>query len=385
MSAVEEHKPAEKRRALGRGLDSLLPAGPRIVSSASAATPAVVPDPVVIPAATPSIAPSQSTPIPGEIAEIHAGREKSPPKQGPSTALGISAVGSTRAERLNLDGAPIAGVTQTGVSAPHEIVDIPLDLIDENPYQTRRTFDAAALNELAESIKANGLAQPVVVRPGANGRFVLVLGERRCRASKLAGKSAVPAIVRSLGNEQAAEMTIVENLQRQDLNCLEQAQAFARLSQEFNLTQEQIGKRTGTSRESVANYMRLLKLPKAVLDLVGEGKLGFSEARVLLEATPYLEPAGIEEMAHNAIRLDWTVKDLKAQVNLLQNPARYEAQPKEEKPVDPNVRDAERRLRESLGMRVRVVAYAGNKGQIVIRYESLADFDRVLDLLGREG
>jgi ParB family transcriptional regulator, chromosome partitioning protein len=384
MSAVEEHKPVEKRRALGRGLDSLLPAGPRIVSSASAATPAVVPDPVVIPAATPSIAPSQSTPIPGEIDEIHAGREKSPPKQGPSTALGISAAGSTRAERLNLDGAPIVVVTQTGVSAPHEIVDIPIDLIDENPYQTRRTFDAAALNELAESIKANGLAQPVVVRPGANGRFVLVLGERRCRASKLAGKSAVPAIVRSLGNEQAAEMTIVENLQRQDLNCLEQAQAFTRLSQEFNLTQEQIGKRTGTSRESVANYMRLLKLPKAVLDLVGEGKLGFSEARVLLEATPYLEAAGIEEMAHNAIRLDWTVKDLKAQVNLLQNPARYEAQPKEEKPVDPNVRDAERRLRESLGMRVRVMAYQGNKGQIVIRYESLADFDRILERLSRD-
>jgi len=273
------------------------------------------------------------------------------------------------------------------MSEPHgqEIVDIPLDLIDENPYQTRRTFDEPALKELAESIKASGLAQPVVVRPGANGRYVLVLGERRCRASKLAGKVSVPAIVRQLGDEQAAEMTIVENLQRQDLNCLEQAQAFARLSQQFNLTQEQIGQRTGVSRESVANYMRLLKLPKAVLDLVGEGKLGFSEARVLLEATPYLEPAGIEEMAHNAIRLDWTVKDLKAQVNLLQNPARYETQPKEEKPVDPNVRDAERRLRESLGMRVRVMSYQGNKGQIVIRYESLADFDRVLDLLGREG
>src|SRR6202035_3841564 len=150
-----------------------------------------------------------------------------------------------------------------GVSAPHghEIVEIPLDLIDENPYQTRRTFNTDALNELAESIKASGLAQPIVVRPGANGRYVLVLGERRCRASKLAGNAIVPAIVRTLGDEQAAEMTIVENLQRQDLNCLEQAQAFARLSREFNLTQEQIGKRTGASRESVANYMRLLKLP----------------------------------------------------------------------------------------------------------------------------
>ena len=349
LSAIEEHKPIEKRRALGRGLDSLLPSGPREV----AAAPAVMPSPV--PA------------VPGEIAELHAGREKSPSKP-------------------SLEGAPAAlTASRTGVSEPHgqEIVDIPLELIVENPYQTRRTFDPAALKELAESIKASGLAQPIVVRPGESGRYVLVLGERRCRASKLAGKTTVSALVRKLGNEQAAEMTIVENLQRQDLNCLEQAQAFARLSREFNLTQEQIGQRTGTSRESVANYMRLLKLPKPVLDLVGEGKLGFSEARVLLEATPYLEPTGLEEMALNAIRLDWTVKDLKAQINLLQNP-RYEAQPKEEKPVDPNVRDAERRLRESLGMRVRVMAYNGNKGQIMIRYESLADFDRVLDLLGRE-
>jgi ParB family chromosome partitioning protein len=380
MSAVEEHKPVEKRRALGRGLDSLLPSGPRVV--VSSASPA--PGPVAIPA--PSIAPPQPTPIPGEIAEIHAGRDASD-AQTSQSRRDLSA-SSGQAMGHPMDGASTGAVAPStdaqGRSAPHDVIDIPLDRIDENPYQTRRTFDPAALNELAESIKANGLAQPVVVRPGANGRYVLVLGERRCRASKLAGKASVPAIVRQLGDEQAAEMTIVENLQRQDLNCLEQAQAFVRLSQQFNLTQEQIGQRTGVSRESVANYMRLLKLPKAVLDLVGEGKLGFSEARVLLEATPYLEPAGIEEMAHNAIRLDWTVKDLKAQVNLLQNPARYEAQPKEEKPVDPNVRDAERRLRESLGMRVRVMAYQGNKGQVVIRYESLADFDRILERLSRD-
>ncbi len=311
MSAIEEHKPVEKRRALGRGLDSLLPSGPRVV------------------AAAPAVMPSPAPAVPGEVAELHAGADRKSPS------------------KPSLDGAPAAlTAARTGVSEPHgqEIIDIPLELVDENPYQTRRSFDPAALKELAESIKASGLAQPIVVRPGEHGRNVLVLGERRCRASKLAGKTTVSAIVRRLGNE---------------------------------------GQRTGTSRESVANYMRLLKLPKPVLDLVGEGKLGFSEARVLLEATPYLEPAGLEEMALNAIRLDWTVKDLKAQVNLLQNP-RYEAQPKEEKPVDPNVRDAERRLRESLGMRVRVMAYNGNKGQITIRYESLADFDRVLDLLGRE-
>jgi ParB family chromosome partitioning protein len=384
MSAVEEHKPVEKRRALGRGLDSLLPSGPRVVpaSPATSASPAtartgmsephgspVLPPPVVLPA--PASVPADPSAVPAEIAEIHAGSHISQKERD----MGHPAA-----------GAPDGATARTRMSEPHvqEIIEIPLELIDENPYQTRRTFDEAALNELAESIKASGLAQPVVVRPGTNGHYVLVLGERRCRASKLAGKTSVAAIVRPLGNEQAAEMTIVENLQRQDLNCLEQAHAFARLSQEFNLTQEQIGKRTGVSRESVANYMRLLKLPKAVLDLVGKGKLGFSEARVLLEATPYLDSAGIEQMADNAIRLDWTVKDLKARLSYLQNPVHEEPTPKEEKPVDPNVRDAERRLREALGMRVRVMSYQGNKGQIVIRYESLADFDRVLERLGRE-
>jgi len=211
-----------------------------------------------------------------------------------------------------------------------------------------------------------------------------VLGERRCRASRLAGKTTVPAIVRQLGNEQAAELTVIENLQRQDLNCLEQAQAFARLSREFNLTQEQIGKRVGASRESVANYMRLLKLPPSVLDLICAGKLGFSEARVLLEALAQLEPAAVEQMAQNAVERGGTVKDLQRQLAYLKGPFAPEPKVHEQRRIDPNVADAERRLREALGLRVQVKAQSGNKGQVVIRYESVEDFDRILDLLGRE-
>jgi ParB family transcriptional regulator, chromosome partitioning protein len=346
MAAIEEHKPAEKRRALGRGLDSLLPSGPRVVS----------PGPAIAVASAPVVIPTQVA--------TSAGPAIVPPPPDTSAA---STGAAMRA------GAPV----------PHEITEIPLDLIDENPYQTRRTFDPAALNELAESIKASGLAQPIVVRPGAEGRFILVLGERRCRASKLAGNATVPAIVRKLGNEQAAEMTVVENLQRQDLNCLEQANAFARLSREFNLTQEQIGKRTGSSRESVANYMRLLKLPAGVLDLIGRGKIGFSEARVLLEAAALVDEANVLKLAQEAAQLHLTVKELQGRVNFFKNFGQPE-KPREPKEMDPNVKDAERRLRESLGMRVRVLHYEGNKGQIVIRYESLADFDRVLDLLGRD-
>ena len=327
MSAIEE--PKEKRRALGRGLDSLLPSGPRL-ATAPGQPPVVMPPPVF-----------------------------------PGTTNAVADLAAMRAP------APAADAVQ----------QIALDLIDHNPYQTRTTFDEAALKELAESIKESGLAQPVVVRPGTNGHYILVLGERRCRAAKLAGNTTIPAIVRQLGNEQAAELTVIENLQRQDLNCLEQAHAFARLSREFNLTQEQIGKRVGTSRESVANYMRLLKLPPGVLDLIGAGKLGFSEARVLLEAAPYLDTAALEKFAENAVDRQLTVKELNSQVSRLKNPLNEAPSTKEEKPVDPNVADAERRLREALGLRVQVLARPNNKGKVLIRYESIEDFDRILELV----
>src|SRR5258708_10068240 len=281
--------------------------------------------------------------------------------------------------------APVtARVTELQARAEGDVVEqIPLDLIDENPYQTRRSFDAAALNELADSIKASGLAQPIVVRPATNGRYVLVLGERRCRASKLAGKTTVSAIVRRLGDEQAAEMTIVENLQRQDLNCLERAQALSRISRDFNLTEEQIGQRTGVSRESVANYMRLLKLPQRVLDLVGEGKLGFSEARLLLEAAPFLDEHGLELLAQTTVDLGLTVKQLKERVDRYRDPELHKREPLPEKAADPNVRAAQTELERLLGTRVHITDNQG-RGKIATEYRNLADFDRVLELLRSE-
>src|SRR5208282_4324316 len=174
----------EKRRALGRGLDSLLPSGPRVVDAGHAGG-------VLAPHVVPEVA------------------------------------GSARGDA---------------------VVEIRLELIDENPYQTRyfireqQASDdsvATTLHELADSIRANGVIQPISVRPGVAGRYVLILGERRCRASKIAGRATIPAIVRQVSNQQAAEMTVVENLQRQDLNCMEQATAFSKLSQDFKLTQEQ--------------------------------------------------------------------------------------------------------------------------------------------------
>lgn len=310
-------KVIDKRRALGRGLDSLLPSGPRVVAGSAVAA-------VVAPISHPS------------------GQEAAP----------------TRPEDA--------------------ILRLPLDQIDENPYQTRLQFNEQALQELAESIRANGIVQPIVVRPAANGRFALILGERRCRAAKLAGEATVPAIVRQASNEQAAEMTIVENLQRQDLNCLEQAKAFSRLSREFGLTQEQIGQRTGCSRESVANYIRMLKLPEEVQQYLASGELGFSEARVLLQL---IDPQLIPAVAKQAIDAKMSVAQLAMVVDRWNTP-QEKAEPAE-RVVDPNVRAAESELARLLGCKVRISDRKG-KGKIVIQYSNLEDFDRVLEMLKGE-
>lgn len=322
--ATTAEKPAA-RRALGRGLESLLPSGPRIVAGATAAV-------------------AQST---------DAGGASAPHNQYEAVLPEIHAQ-AARGDAVS---------------------EISLDLIDNNPYQTRYDFDREMLEELADSIKANGVVQPIVVRPN-EGRFVLVLGERRCRASRMAGKTTVPAIVRRVSDQQAAEMTVVENLQRQDLNCMEQAEAFRKLSQEFKLTQEQIGDRVGISRESVSNYMRLLKLPPTVMQFLHEGQLGFSEARVLLQ---FQDPDTIAKLAGEAVRKHLSVEQLE-QLCIDSYLPKEKGEGRGARWVDPNVRAAQRELETILGVRVRIRDRKG-KGKIEIEYSTLEDYDRVLGML----
>ncbi len=258
-----------------------------------------------------------------------------------------------------------------------DILEIALDLIDNNPYQTRGIFREAELRELAESIKVSGVIQPVVIRPAKDGRYVLITGERRCRASKLAGKEKVPAILRLVSDEQAAEMTIIENLQRADLNCMEQARAFARLSQDFGLTQEQIGQRIGCSRESVSNYMRMLRLPMEVQTMLIEGRLDFSMARVLLTLQ---DQSQVVKVAERAIKEKLSVLQLEDLVFNINVPQEKSAAAKPAEYVDPNVRAAQTELERILGVRVRIRDRKG-KGKIVIEYGTLEDFDRVIEML----
>jgi ParB family chromosome partitioning protein len=258
------------------------------------------------------------------------------------------------------------------------IRQLPVEQIDRNPYQTRSRFDETALAELAESIKASGVVQPILVRPQLNGRFQLIAGERRWLASQRAGKTTVPAIVKQVSNEQAMEMTIVENLQREDLNPVEQARAYERLGREFGLTQEQMAQRTGKERSSVANFLRLLKLPSDVQTLVEENKLSFGHAKALMSLD---SPEAVLKLANRAVALSMSVRQVEGTVYSLVHP-----EPKREKAerqVDPNVREAERQLQRALGVRVEITDNKG-KGRIVIEYKSLEDFDRVVEVLGRE-
>jgi ParB family chromosome partitioning protein len=259
--------------------------------------------------------------------------------------------------------------------------EIPLDQIDRNPFQTRSHVNEEQLKELAASIAANGVVQPVLVRPQVNGRFQLIAGERRWLASQLAGKPTIPAILRQVSDEQAMEITIVENLQRADLNPMEQARAFERLSREFHMTQEQMAVRTGKDRATVANFLRLLRLPSGVQNRVESGDLTFGHARTLL-AFEHAEE--MEKAAQRVIALSLSVRQTENYVQGLLHPERAQKkEPKPEPPIDPNVREVKDRLQRALGLKVTIEDNKG-RGKVIIEYARLEDFDTLLETLAGE-
>ena len=368
-------KLAEKRRALGRGLESLLP-GPRVVAATptlpqstrknGAPAPASSQFPVLS-----SQEPGSSSSSSSDADAGRAGTVFAPTDAVPGTVDELQAAA--------------AGQTPDGEHA----FELALDQIQQNPYQTRSEFDPNALAELAASIQAQGVLQPIVVRPaavrpavespGSKERFILILGERRFRASKMAGKTTIPAIVKRVSEQQAAEMTLVENLQRQDLECLDQALAFAKLSTEFRLTQEDIGKRVGVSREQVSNYLRLLKLPPEVQVALRKKELTYSHARLLLALE---DDSQITKVARVVIAKKMSVALLEQMVMDSHIPKEI---PESRKVggarwVDPNVRAEQRSLEAVLGLRVRIRDRKG-KGKIMIEYGTIEEFDRVVTML----
>jgi len=269
------------------------------------------------------------------------------------------------------NGAAAAPAREPVHSGPREI---DIDLVDPSPYQPRTRFREEALDELARSIKASGIIQPIVVRPIGN-RFQLIAGERRWRAAQRAGLTKASAIIRQVSDELALEMTLVENIQREDLNPIEAARAFERLMDEFQLTQESVAERTGKDRATVANAVRLLKLEPTIQDWIEEGKLSAGHGRALLAV---LDPQLRMRYAQRAARGGLTVRHIE---RLASRHARGRKE-KSEVHVDPNVREALDELQRHLGTKILLRQRTKVRpGQLVLEYYEDAQLMGLYDRL----
>jgi len=272
-------------------------------------------------------------------------------------------------------GAAAAVAPALAPSESFQQVDI--DLIDPSPFQPRSRFREEALEELAQSIRSSGIVQPIVVRP-VGRRFQLIAGERRWRAAQRAALSRVPAVVRDVRDEIALEMTLVENLQREDLNPVEQARAFQRLTDEFHLTQEQAAERTGKDRATIANSVRLLRLEESILDLLEEGRISAGHGRALLAIS---EPKQRLDLARKIARGGMTVRQVERFAN-------RSSKIKAELPdtsVDPNTKWAVEELQRKFGTKIVLhPVRPGRPGQLAFEYYDPGDLTRLYDQLMRE-
>jgi ParB family chromosome partitioning protein len=269
-------------------------------------------------------------------------------------------------------GAPTPSTADSKPSIPPS--RLPLSGIHPNPMQPRTVFQADRLEELAASIRANGIIQPIVVRQYQEG-YQIVAGERRWRAAKLAGVTEVPVVVQDVADPRMLELALIENIQREDLNPIETAHAYERLTRELGLSHEEIGRRTGKDRTSITNIVRLLKLPKEVQLLVAEHRLTMGHARAILglpDATTQIQ------IAEKAAAQNLSVRQVEALVQELTVDRQREGSGhRREQSIDPNVRAAIEELERALGTRVRIVELSEQRGRIEIEYYSQAELDRL--------
>ena len=257
-----------------------------------------------------------------------------------------------------------------------EVVYLPLDELHPNPYQPRRYFDETALNELAESIKHNGVFQPIIVRESAIKGYDIIAGERRVRASRLAGMTDIPAIVRTLTEEEMMQIAVIENLQREDLTPLDEAESYRTLMDELHLTQQELATRLGKSRPYIANYLRLLSLPEEIKTWVRDEKLSVGHARALLSLKSDQDKIA---MAKKVIAEQLTVRDLEKQLSAKEGTmaVKKTATPST-KTKDRFVKESERQLTETLDAKVTIHSQ-GKKGKIEIHYQDLDELNRLLE------
>lgn len=264
--------------------------------------------------------------------------------------------------------------------------EVGVDMIVPNPFQPRREFDPERLKEMAQSVREHGVLQPVLVRRVGVDRYELIAGERRLRAARQAGLATIPAIVRDCAGGQALEMALVENVQREDINAVEAAFAYRRLVEEFGLTQEEIARRVGKARSTVANTLRMLTLPETLLDALARGEITEAHARHLLQLGPDSQMAAFEEVRRRGL----TVKETQRLVQQLRDgprePREVEPGPSAASPArqDPNLAAAEEALRVALGTNVRI-RMAGGVGRIEIEFYSADELDGLVERVLGDG
>jgi ParB family transcriptional regulator, chromosome partitioning protein len=263
-------------------------------------------------------------------------------------------------------------------SNDRELLELDVDLLEPNRYQPRQIFSEDRLEDLAQSIKTHGIIQPIVARRHGD-RYQIVAGERRWRAAQRLGLPKVPVLVKVIGDERLLEASLIENIQRENLNPIEEAKAYQRLSQEFNLTQEDLAERTGKDRSTVTNFLRLLKLPEDIQDLVLQERLSMGHARALLALD---NPADQRDLAGRCLHNGWSVRQLETTISHLKT-GQPQLKP-EPKRLDPNVKAAVEKLESALGTRVRIVEKK-KRGQIEIEYYSQEELQRLYEYLVREG
>ncbi|MBN1595694.1 ParB/RepB/Spo0J family partition protein [candidate division FCPU426 bacterium] len=275
---------------------------------------------------------------------------------------------------------PLHGDVETTAAAYNKTpAEASISHIDVNPYQPRQAFDPRELDELAASIREKGIVQPVLIRPRPGGRFELVAGERRLRAAKLAGLAQIPVVIRDLKDSECLEIALIENIQRTDLNPMEEAKAYQRLITEFKLKQDEMGKKVGKDRSSVANTLRLLKLPTAVQNMLQKNLISEGHARALLSIA---DENMLGRLAEKIIRDGLSVRETERLATGLKPEILTKGKRiKKTEIKDPHTRQLEEELRRKLGTQVRVLPRNAQKGKIEIEYYSLEDLDRILSLL----
>ena len=253
--------------------------------------------------------------------------------------------------------------------------EIDVSLIKPGPEQPRKDFDEKALQELAQSIKEKGVLQPVIVRKSDDGGYYIIAGERRWRAAKAAGLKKIPAIVKDVDQSTALELALVENIQRDNLNPVEMADAFKRLIDEYNYTQEELSKRVGKDRATIANYLRILNLPPEIKDLIVNDRISLGHAKAILS----LPTKSLQiEVARQVVNKGLSVRETERLC--AQKKTKKQAKGAKKKEKDPNILALEEKLKQSLGTKVQI-HHKGKKGKIEIQYYSLDELDRLLEIL----